>query len=441
MNTRKQIVLSAALLVVAVAAVGAYGFFHRAGSGSAGASGHVHGAAAAPADSQGGKMFSISEERARRIGVAYATAHRSMLGQSVRSVGTIAFDETHLANVDPKIEGWVERLYVDYTGAPVRKGQPLMAVYSPMLVSAQEELILARRLLNDAKDGGIAATNAQELLAASRRRLAYWDISADEIARIERTGQTQKTIELRSPADGVVTEKNVVQGARIMPGMDLFKIADLSVVWLQGDVFEKDLSLVHVGQRAQVTVDAYPGQTFWGRVAFIAPSVAMESRTGTVRIELSNPGNRLKPGMYASLQIDVPARTAALVVPRTAVLTTGQRSIVFVRHDDGMLMPHEVKVGLAVGDTVEILGGLPEGATVVSSAGFLVDAESNLGAALQSMPGMDMGPTSGSKSGGSTAPVKPVPSPARPAPADGMKDMPGMAPTAPPAGHSGHTAH
>ena len=202
----------------------------------------------------------------------------------------------------------------------------------------------------------------------------------------------QKTVVLRSPADGVVTEKNVVQGTRIMPGMDLFKIADLSVVWLQGEVFEKDLSLVHVGQPARVTIDAYPGQTFLGRVTFIAPSVSMESRTGTVRVELRNPGQRLKPGMYAALQIDVPARAPALVVPRTAVLTTGQRSIIFVRHDDGMLMPHEVKVGLAVGDTVEILAGIPEGATVVSSASFLVDAESNLGAALQSMPGMDMGP-------------------------------------------------
>ena len=406
MRNRKQILLSAAMLVVAVALVVVYGAFRRA-PGSGGASGHVHGAPAA--DSQGGKMFSISEERARRIGVAYAVAHRSMLDQSVRSVGTIAFDERHLANVDPKIEGWVERLYVDYTGAAVRKGQPLMAVYSPMLVSAQEELILARHLLDEARDGGPAATNAQELLAASRRRLSYWDIPAEEIARIERTGQTQKTVVLRSPADGVVTEKNVVQGTRIMPGMDLFKIADLSVVWLQGEVFEKDLSLVHVGQPARVTIDAYPGQTFQGRVTFIAPSVSLESRTGTVRVELNNPGQRLKPGMYAALQIDVPARAPALVVPRTAVLTTGQRSIIFVRHDDGMLMPHEVKVGLAVGDTVEILAGIPEGATVVSSASFLVDAESNLGAALQSMPGMDMGPAAATTKGKNpAAPASPA---------------------------------
>ncbi len=443
MTTRRQIVLSAALVAVAIAGVGAYGFFHRAPSGPAGMGGH--GQAAAAPDTQGPKMFSISEERARRIGVAYAVAHTSLLGQSVRSVGTIAFDETRLANVDPKIEGWVEQLYVNYTGAPVRKGQPLMSVYSPMLVSAQEELILARRLADEARDGGPAATNAQELLAAARRRLSYWDIPADEIARIESTGQTQRTLVLRSPADGVVTEKNVVQGTRIMPGMDLFKIADLSTVWLQGEVFEKDLSLVHVGQSAKVTLDAYPGQVFLGRVAFIAPSVDLESRTGTVRVALGNPGNRLKPGMYASIQIDVPARAPALVVPRTAVLSTGERNIVFVRHDDGMLMPHEVKLGLAVGDTVQILGGIPQGATVVSSAGFLVDAESNLGAAMQSMPGMDMGPAP--KAPPSPAGPNPNPNPGaqrrnpHPAvqkPADtGMQDMPGM--PKPPASPAAHT--
>ncbi len=393
MSNRKQVLVAAALVVVALAAVLGYSAFTRAPAASAAMSGHVHGAggAAAPADSQGPKMFSISEERARRIGVAYAVAHTSVLGQSVRSVGTIAYDETRQADVNPKIEGWVEKLYVDYTGAPVARGQALMSVYSPMLVSAQEELILARKLADEEKDG-VAGTNAQEMLAAARRRLAYWDIPAGDIARIEQTGQTQKTLVLRSPAGGVVTEKNVVQGTRIMPGMDLFKIADLSTVWLQGEVFEKDLALVHVGQPATVTLDAYPGETFHGRVAFIAPSVDLQSRTGTVRVELANPGNRLKPGMYAALRIDVPAGRPALVVPRTAVLSTGERAIVFVRHDDGMLMPHEVKLGLAVGDSVEILAGIPNGATVVSSAAFLVDAESNLGSAIASMPGMDMGP-------------------------------------------------
>lgn len=470
MRTNRQMIVSAALLLVAVVGVVGYAITHGSRSATGAMSGHVHGASASP-DSQGPKMFSISEERARRIGVAYAVAHRSMLGRSVRSVGTIGFDETHLANVNPKIEGWVERLFVDYTGAPVVRGQPLMAVYSPMLVSAQEELILARKLADESAGDAAtpAAQNARELLAAARRRLQYWDIPADEIARIERSGQTQRTIVLRSPASGVVTEKNVVQGTRIMPGMDLFKIADLSTVWLQGDVFEKDLSLVHVGQPATVTLDAYPGETFRGRVAFIAPSVDLQSRTGTVRVELANPGNRLKPGMYAAVQIDVPARAPELVVPRTAVLSTGQRNIVFVRHEDGMLMPHEVRLGLAVGDTVQILGGIPEGATVVSSAGFLVDAESNLGAAMQSMPGMDMGapaaapPAQGQGQGqgqGPTAPSTrtstststagrrqasgaavsgPGPGPAVPAHSGhSMPEMPGMAAAPAPHTHTGH---
>ena len=415
MRVNKQIVLSAALVALAVGVVLVYGAVTRPPDASAAMRGHVHGGAAA--DAQAPKMFSIPEDRARRIGVAYAVAHRSLLGQSVRSVGTIAYAETRQVAINPKIEGWVETLYVNYTGAPVRRGQPLLAVYSPMLVSAQEELILARKLVDQSAGDAAspatgaaaadpAAQNARELLAAARRRLSYWDIPADEIARIERTGQTQKTLVLRSPADGVVTQKNVVQGTRIMPGTDLFRIADLSTVWLEGEVFEKDLSLVHVGQEAKVTLDAYPGQTFRGRVAFIAPSVDLQSRTGSVRVALPNPGNRLKPGMYAALQIDVPAVRPALVVPRTAVLATGERNIVFVRHPDGMLMPHEVRVGLAVGDTVEILSGIRDGATVVSSAAFLVDAESNLGAALQSMPGMDMGaaaPPSSSSSSSSAA--------------------------------------
>ncbi|MBX6362858.1 MAG: efflux RND transporter periplasmic adaptor subunit [Gemmatimonadetes bacterium] len=398
MSNRKQITLSVSIVAVAVAAVMAYSLLGHAGEPRpGGAGGHDHAAMAAAAQGARERTLSISEARARRIGVAYATAHRSVLRPVVRAVGTIAWDETRLATVNPKIDGWVERLFVDYTGAPVRKGQPLAAVYSPMLVAAQEELALARRLADEvaAAPDDVAAANARELLEAARRRLAYLDIPADVIARIERTGQAQRTVLLRSPIDGVVTEKTVVQGSRIMPGMDLFRIAGLGAVWVEGEVFEKDLGLVHLGQPATVTIDAYPGETFHGRVTFIDPAVALEGRTGKVRIELPNPGLRLKPGMYATVQLDAPAGAPALVVPRSAVLTTGERALVFVRHDDGMLMPHEVKTGLAVGDSIQVLAGIWDGATVVSSAGFLVDAESNLGAALQSMPGMEMGPAGG----------------------------------------------
>lgn len=306
----------------------------------------------------------------------------------VRTVGTVTYDETRLVNVNPRIEGWVEKLYVDFTGAPVTKGQPLMAVYSPMLVSAQEELILAKRLV-DAGGTGTAATNARELLDAARRRLSYWDIPASEIARIERTGTTQKTLMLRAPASGVVIEKTVLQGQRIMPGMDLYKIADLSTVWVEGEVFEKDLALITLGRKAQITFESYPGQTFSGSVSYVYPTVTADSRTGRIRIELPNPQLRFKPGMYADMQFQVPVHGQGIHIPRSAVLQTGERSMVFVQMSDGMLVPRQIKTGTVTTEHVEVLSGLSAGEVVVASANFLVDAESNLSAAIGNMQGMD----------------------------------------------------
>jgi Cu(I)/Ag(I) efflux system membrane fusion protein len=276
-----------------------------------------------------------------------------------------------------------------------------------MLVAAQEELILAARLARESTDGP-AGENARGLLEAARRRLSYWDIPADEIARIERSGQTQKTLTLRAPANGLVIEKNVYQGARIMPGMDLYRIADLSTVWLEGEVFEKDLALVTVGSRARVTFEAYAGEVVTGRVAYVYPTVSQDARTGRIRIELPNAGLRLKPGMYANIEFDAAVHTSGLHVPRAAVLTTGTRSLVFVQHADGSLVPHEVTVGQAAGDHIEILAGLTEGQVIVAAASFLVDAESNLGAAMQDLSnGAGPDPHAGHKPAGPAKPADP----------------------------------
>jgi Cu(I)/Ag(I) efflux system membrane fusion protein len=304
----------------------------------------------------------------------------------IRTVGQVTYDETRLSTLNPKIEGWIEKLYVDFTGAAVRKGQPLLAVYSPMLVSAQEELILARRLLDQAGGNTVAADNARELLDGARRRLAYWDISADEIARIEQTGTPQKTLTLRAPASGVVIEKNVVSGARIMPGMDIYRIADLSTVWIEGEVFEKDLAQIGIGRMAQVTLESYPGRRFQARVAYVYPTITESSRTGRIRVELANTNLMLKPGMYATLEFQVPVHQAGVHVPRSAVLQTGERSLVFVRDADGALVPRVVRTGFATTDHIEILQGLSAGEVVVASANFLIDAESNLGSALGTLP-------------------------------------------------------
>lgn len=376
MSTRNQVLVS--LSVVAVAAVALFVGLRSEGESPAEAAMQGHDHAAMSAGTGELQPVMLDTEAGRRIGISYATAERRVLTRYVQTVGSVVYDETRLATVNPKIEGWVEKLHVDFTGAPVRAGQELMDVYSPALVSAQEELILAARLVRDAT-GERAAASAQELLASARRRLAYWDIPGEEIRRIEERGEPSRTMTLRAPASGMVVEKSVVEGDRIAPGMVLFRIADLSRVWIEAEVFEKDLSAVALRQGALVFFEAYPGETFRGSVTYVYPTVSVQARTARVRIELPNPGGRIKPGMYARVTIDVPPTGPVLVVPRGAVIETGLRTIVFVVEPGGALVPRDVRLGRVSGQLAEVLSGLVEGDRVAASAAFLVDAESNLG--------------------------------------------------------------
>jgi len=391
MSARRQILLSAALVLAAVLAVVTWSRVSREAAPDA-ALANMEGMEGMDMSSTpaAARSVMLDAEGARRIGLTFATAVRKSFRRMVSTVGNVTWDERRLVDVNPKIEGWVEELFVDFTGAPVTRGQPLLSVYSPMLVSAQEELILAGRLAASA-EGGRARQNADELLDAARRRLRYWDIPDEEIARTLQEGSPRKTLTLHAPASGIVVEKNVVQGMRIMPGMDLYRIADLSRVWIEGEVFEKDLSLVRLRQHARVTFDAYAGEEFDGQVTYVYPTVSMESRTGRVRVELANPGLRLKPGMYARVTLSAGDVSDALMIPRSAVHYTGERAMVFVREADGALVPREITAGLAAFDEIEVLAGLAEGSVVVSSANFLIDAESNMGSSLQSMPGMETG--------------------------------------------------
>jgi Cu(I)/Ag(I) efflux system membrane fusion protein len=336
----------------------------------------------------------LGPEEARRIGVTYTTAIMSPLETEVRTVAQVAYDETRVKAIAPKLDGWVDRLYVNYTGQPVREGEPLLAIYSPMVVAAQQELLLATQLEKDVSGGtGETRSGVASLRDAARRRLLYWDVSAADVEKLERTGEVQKTIVLRVPVSGVVVEKNVLAGQRIMAGDALYKVADLGVVWVEGEVFERDLPAVHVGQEVQAEFQALPGKTRSGRISYIYPSVSSETRTARVRVEMANADVALKPGMYATIRIQGAAGASVLNVPRSAVLSTGERDLVFVRRPDGRLEPHEVQVGLANETQVQILRGLDVGATVVASATFLVDAESNLRSLLGgmgNMPGMDM---------------------------------------------------
>lgn len=378
--------------VIVVAVIGVYFATRGTDAPAPTAAGHVHGGASASGDI--GKPVKLSAADAQRIGVTYATAQVGPLAKQVRTVGQITFDETRVKAISPKIDGWVEQLYVNATGQPVSAGQPLLTIYSPMLVSAQEELLLAKRLESDVSGAsGDARQNASDLLASARRRLAYWDIPERQIAEIERSGRVEKTLTLRAPAGGYVLEKNVLAGQKIMAGDALYKVADLSTVWVEGEVFEQDIATVRVGQAVHADFDALPGEHRLGRISYIYPTLDPQTRTARVRVVLPNSDLRLKPGMYATILIAGTERANVLTVPRSAVLATGERSIIFVRDASGSLTPREVSVGAANDERVEILRGLAPGETVVSSATFLVDAESNLGTALGgmgNMPGMDM---------------------------------------------------
>ena len=401
--------------------------------------GHDH--AAMGAGEGSAQPIALTNDQTRRIGVTYAEATIGALEKEVRTVGQITYDERRLQDISPKIDGWVERLYVNETGQPVAAGQPLLTIYSPMLVQAQEELLLARRLQGDVA-GASADTrrSSAELLESARRRLEYWDIPAADVAEIERSGQVRKTLMLRSPAGGFVLEKNVVAGQRIMAGEALYRVADLSSVWVEGEVFEQDLATVRVGQMVHADFQALPGEHRMGRISYVYPTIDPSTRTARVRVVLPNGDLRLKPGMYATLRIAGAQRANVLSIPRDAVLSTGERNVVFVRGADGQLSPREVALGMANDERVEVLRGLAPGETVVASATFLVDAESNLGKALGGMgdmPGMDM----------STPPTPlPMQETSGKTPAAAAKSMPGMDRQAPPAAvkpdadpHAGHT--
>lgn len=335
----------------------------------------------------------LSAAQVQTIGVTYAVVQRGPLERTVRTVGQIAPAESRLTEVTTKIDGFVDRLFVDATGVAVRNGEPLLTLYSPMLVAAQEELLTAKRLAAslDSIDAD-AWRNAQALLEAARRRLAYWDISADQIARLERTGEVTKTLTLVAPFDGVVLEKMVVQGQAVMPGMRLYRLADLSTVWIEADVFEQDLPLVRMGAAARVELAAYPGRSLTGRVSFVWPLVDAQSRTGRVRVAVPNPGGTLKPGMFATLFFNAPLGRDVLSVPAEAVVMTGERNVVFVVGREGALEPREVTLGRRASERLEVLSGVHEGERIVASANFLVDAESRLGAGAgtANMPGMNL---------------------------------------------------
>lgn len=356
-------------------------------------SGHQHGVSSGTVVATSRPVM-LDDAAARRIGVTYAAVTDEAIVPDVRIAGQIVLDETRMTVISSKVDGWIERLHANATGQLIRKGAPIAALYAPMVVTAQEELLLAKRLVRDMR-GADSTTRAQAdaMLAAARNRLAAWDVAAGDIGRVETHGRAERTIELRAPASGFVIEKNVVQGQRVMAGDVLYRIVDLSRVWLEGEVYEQDLALVRTGRRVSAELPGVPGVSFTGSVAYVSPTLSTETRTARVRVVLSNPAYQLKPGMVATLRLEGQAQARALTVPRAAVLSTGERNLVFVKRADGMLEPRVVVLGAANNERVAVLSGLARGDSVVASATFLVDAESSLGTAfggMGDMPGMDI---------------------------------------------------
>jgi Cu(I)/Ag(I) efflux system membrane fusion protein len=311
------------------------------------------------------------------------------LEKVIRTVGKVDYDEKRIVTISPKIGGWIEDLYVDFTGRFVRQGEPLLTLYSPELVSTQEEYLIALRAKKSLTKSPFpeVAGSGESLAESAKRRLKLWDISDDQIKALEESGQVKKTLTLHSPFSGFVLEKAAYKGMNVMPGVALFKLADLSVVWLYADIYEYELPFIRLGQEATIQISYIPGETFKGKAIYIYPSLNPETRTAKVRFEIPNSHERLKPEMYANVEIKVHLGQK-LTVPEGAIIDTGLRQLAIVDKGSGYFEPREVKVGSKVGGYYEVIKGLKAGERVVTSANFLIDSESKLKEAVGGMAGM-----------------------------------------------------
>lgn len=328
----------------------------------------------------------LSTEKQQMIGVRTEEAKIVSLKKTIRTVGRIDYDETRIARVHTKIPGWIEKVYVDYVGQIVKKGQPLFTIYSPELVATQEEFLLALKARGQLVESRFeeVARGAESLLASTRRRLELWDITDEQIERLARTGEVQKTLTLYAPVDGVVLKRNAYEQMRITADTNVYEIADLSTIWVYADIYEYEMPLIKEGQPATMKLAYFPGETFRGKIVYVYPYLEGKTRTLKVRMEFPNPDLKLRPDMYADVEIDVPLGKS-LVVSEEAVIDTGMRQFVFVDRGNGYFEPRDVKLGLKVDDHYQILEGLKPGERVVTSANFLIDSESRLSAALGGM--------------------------------------------------------
>lgn len=325
----------------------------------------------------------IPTDKQQLIGVKTVQAAIRPLHRVIRTVGRIEYDERKLATANTKIEGWIEKLHVDYTGRYVKKGEPLAEIYSPELVATQQEFLNILRWagqgqsVKDERTAMLLVKDAQAMLDAAKERLRLWDISDEQIKKIETTGKPIRTLTIYSPVSGYVLQKMAVQGMRVMPGEKLFDVVDLSSVWVVSDIYEYELPLIKVGQTARISLSYFPGKEFSTRVDYVYPALAGETRTAKVRFTIPNPDGVLKPQMFTNVEIKINLGNR-LTVPAEAVIDTGVRQIVYVDKGEGYFEPREVTTGLKVDELVEVTGGIKAGEKVASSANFLIDSEAQL---------------------------------------------------------------
>ena len=334
----------------------------------------------------------ISPEQQQRIGVKIGIVERRRLEKVIRTTGRVDYDEKRLVTISPKIGGWIEELYVDFTGAFVKKGDPLLTIYSPELVSTQEEYLVALKAGKELMKSPFpeVASSGNSLAESARRRLKLWDISDEQIRALEQSGQPRRPSPSTPLMKGFVLEKMVYKGMNVMPGMAMFKLADLSVVWIYADIYEYELPLIRLGQVASVKLTYLPAEIFTGKVIYIYPSLDPKSRTAKVRIEFPNKNGSLKPEMYADVGIRIDLGEK-LAVPEGAIIDTGVRQVAFIDKGSGYFEPREVKLGVKVDNYYEVIEGLKAGERVVTSANFLIDSESKFKEAVGGMAGMEHG--------------------------------------------------
>src|ERR1017187_3136008 len=369
----------------------------------------------------------ITPEKQQLIGVKYEQVQVGGGSRTIRAVGKVAIDETRIGHVHTKVEGWIDKVFVDFTGEVVKKGQRLLTIYSPDMLASQRELLLAAKAKTIMRDSALPSSfdQSESLLQATRRRLELWDLSEAQIDQVLKTGEPIKNITVYSPMTGYITDRKAFPQVKVMPDTDLYTIVDLSRVWIMADVFEYEAPNIHVGETARVSLQAIPGKVFNARIDFLQPEVDPMTRTLKVRLNMDNPGVLLKPDMYADVefQVNIPSK---LTVPADAVLNAGERKTVFVDRGNGYFEPRQVKTGEPEGDRIQILSGLSAGERIVTSGNFLIDSESQMKAAASGMGGMAGMPGMTNKPAQPETPANKPKSPAAKPDAKGMDDMPGM---------------